>query len=110
MSSPFERISLLSSDYTFTGEEGIYLKGYKFVRFKNVLSFFFSSGFKNFGIFYEKILWGDFNLWDSGIYFIKYFKNFMLKIYLPFYINNPHLNKEKNNFDFRIKIVLKFFE
>ncbi|MEO0284773.1 MAG: M1 family metallopeptidase [candidate division WOR-3 bacterium] len=110
LSSPFERISLLSSDYTFTGEEGIYLKGYKFVRFKNVLSFSFSSGFKIFGIFYEKILWGDFNLWDSGIYFKKNFKNFMLKIYLPFYINNPELNKEKNNFDFRIKIVLKFFE
>lgn len=110
LSSPFERISLLSSDYTFTDEEGIYLKGYKFVRFKDVFSIFLSSGFKNFGIFYEKILWGNYNLWDSGIYLKRYFKNFFLKIYLPFYTNNPEINSESNNFDFRIKVVLKFSE
>jgi len=102
-----ERNFLLSGDYTFVRDEGVYLKGYKFVKLRDVLSFFISFGIKNFGMFYEKILWGDFNLWDSGIYLRRYFhsQGIDLRIYLPLYISSPELNAEKRNFDLRIKIM-----
>ncbi|GEM_PF-3438469 len=107
-----ERNFLLSGDYTFIMDKGVYLKGYKFVSFRDVFSLYLSTGIKVFGLFYEKILWGDYNLWDAGLYIKKYFsrQRIDLKIYLPLFINNPEFNGEKRSFDLRIKIMLKLYD
>ncbi len=111
LSSFIERNFVLSGDFTFIKENGVYLKGYKFLKFKDVLSFYISSGIKGLGFFYEKILWGDYGVWDAGIYLKKNFWSYKMRagVYFPLYVNAPELNGEKNEFGLRIKILIDFW-
>ncbi|MEN3045709.1 MAG: M1 family metallopeptidase [Candidatus Hydrothermales bacterium] len=106
-----ERNFILSGNYTFVNE-GVFLKGYNLLKFKKLFLFSLEKSFKHIGFFYEKILWGEDNLWNFGLIFRKdFYKNkIRINIYLPLYINNPKFNSERRNFDFRLKINLKFFD
>ncbi|MEN3044168.1 MAG: M1 family metallopeptidase [Candidatus Hydrothermales bacterium] len=104
-----ERNFIFSGNYTFIPENG-YLKGYRLLKFKKLFLFLLEKSFKNIGLFYEKTLWGEDNFWNLGLFFKKNFHKdkVSINVYLPFYINNPKYNGERRNFDFRIKVNIKF--
>lgn len=108
LSSYFGRNFLLSESEFFITNKGIPLKGYRFVKFKSFFSIMLSMGIKNKGIFYEKV-WGDTGkFYDFGI-FLNFFilkKKIKFTLYLPFYINKPEINNEKNKWGFRLKFSI----